>query len=259
MKNPLAIILASGAASASSAATSINFEVSNDNAVTWSSSAAAVPGQTIYVRMRVQLTGATSLGLSGLTCQPVLSNWSANDVRNPFTFPGVQLGQSTETAYDGRPVADSPATNTGRIFPFGSGGQGVASSSGLLTSFVDNGNRLRFAGSKCTTETINPAWGLAVSQQPQSLSGTNYNPTLSAVVFRYSVTLGQSHAESLVASVVGLSGGVVKWYLNAAGTQVFSDSDITINPGTIIIPSPGAAVFAGLGAVLTTLRPRRFR
>jgi hypothetical protein len=259
MKKPLALTMIAGVASVSSAATSINFEVSNDDGVTWASSVQGASGQTIYVRMRVHLTGATTLGFSGLTCQPVLSNWNANDLRGEFTFPGVQNDgtPTTETAYNGRPVRSTPATNTGRIYPFGAGGQGVANSSGLLTSFVDNGNRLRFAGSKNTTETTNVAWGVASAQGPPSIAPTDYSSSPNVVVFRYKVILGEGHTENLVASVVQISGGWVKWYLNTGGTSVLNDTDITINPGTIIIPTPAAAALLGLTGVLAAIRRRR--
>jgi uncharacterized protein (TIGR03382 family) len=259
MKYALAIVAIAGLATAANAATAINFDVSNDGGATWSSSVAGAPGQTIYVRMRLALTGATAMGLSGITAQPVLSNWDAGDVRNGFTFPGIMNDGSTgtETAYDGRAVRTAPATNVGRIFPYGAGGQGVASSSGLLTSFVDAGNRLRFAGSKNTTETTNVAWGLAISQQPASLGGTNYNQSINTEVFRYSITLGAAHSADMVAGITQVSGGLVKWYLNAGGTSILNDNAITVNNGTIsFIPAPGAMALLGLGGLVATRRRR---
>ena len=257
MKYALAIVAAAGLASAANAATAINFDVSL-NGTDWSSSVDAGAGTTVFVRMRMQLSGATALGFSGITAQPVLSNWNANDVRNGFTFPGVDNtgAPTTETAYDGRHVPGTPATNVGRIFPFGSGGQGVSSSSGLLTSFVDGGNRLRFAGSKNTTETTNVAWGVAIAQQPASLSGTNFVGSTNVTVFRYSITLGAGHTESLVASAVQVSGGLAKWYLNTTGTSILNDNAITINPGTINIPAPGAMALLGLGGLVAARRRR---
>lgn len=257
MKYALAIVAAAGLASAANAATSINFDVSLDGN-TWSSSVDAGAGTTVFVRMRAQLTGATSLGFAGVTVQPVLSNWNANDVRNGFTFPGLDNTgtPTTETAYDGRHVSSTPATNTGRMFPFGSGGQGISSSSGLLTSFVDGGNRLRFAGSKNTTETTNVAWGVAAAQQPASLSGSNFVTSLNVTLFRYSIVLGAGHTDSLVASAVQVSNGSVKWYLNNTGTQTLTDTTVTINPGTINIPAPGAMALLGLGGLVAARRRR---
>lgn len=263
MKYALAIVAAAGLASVANAATSINFDVSSDGGATWGSSVTVNPGATVQVRMRLQLSGATALGFSGMTSQPVLSNWSAGDARNAFTFPGVDNTgvATTETAYDGRHVLSSPASNTGRIFPFGSGGQGATSSSGLLTSFVDGGNRLRFAGSKNTTETTNVAWGVAGAQQPPSLAGTNFVSSLNATIFRYSITLDAANQaeRSLVASVVQVSGGLAKWYLNTAGTSVLNDNALSTNVGTINvvpIPAPGALALLGLGGMVAARRRR---
>lgn len=260
MKYALAIVAAAGLASAANAATAINFDVSSDGGATWGSSVVAAPGATIQVRMRAQLSGATAVGFAGLTAQPVLSNWTAGDVRNAFTFPGVDNtgAPTTETAYDGRHVPNTPASNTGRMFPFGSGGQGVSSSSGLLTSFVDGGSRLRFAGSKNTTETTNVAWGVAAAQQPASLSGTNFVSNPNVTLFRYSITLSADPAaRDLVAGIVQVSGSLVKWYLNTTGTSVLNDNAITINNGTIsIVPAPGALALLGLGGLAAARRRR---
>lgn len=256
MKYALAIAAVSGLAAAANAATSINFEASTDGNA-WSSTLSVAPGTQVYVRMRVQVTGQTVVGLAGMTSQPVLSNWGAGDVRGGFTFPGIANDgtPTTETTYDGRMTSNTPGTNTGRIFPFGTAGQGAASSSGLLTSFNDAGNRLRFAGSKNTTETTNVAWGLATSQNPASLMGTNFNSTPNATVFRYSVTLNS--AGDHVADIVQISGAAVKWYLNAGGTSVLNDTSLTINPGTITVtPAPGALALLGLGGLVAGRRRR---
>lgn len=265
MKYALAIVAAAGLASVANAATTINFESSIDNGATWASDVIAPAGSTVLVRMRVQLTGgATSMGLSGLTAQPVLSNWAAGDTRNGFTFPGVDNfgDNTTEAAYDGRMTRSEPQTNTGRIFPYGTSGQGAASSSGLLTSFVDGGNRLRFAGSRNITETTNPSWGLGVAQNPASLMGTNYSSSLNAVVFRYSITIDATPSLTdrvLSASIVQVSGGFVKWYQNSGGTQVFNDTALTIAPGSITVPAvpaPGALALLGLGGLVAARRRR---
>jgi uncharacterized protein (TIGR03382 family) len=260
MKNLLAAVVVAGAVSTADAVTSINFEVSGDGGNTWASSVNGSVGQTIYVRMRLALHGATRLGLMSIVSQPVLTNWNANDVLGAFTYPGLDISgvPTTETAYEGRHVHSAPVTNTGRLFPFGVSTQTAPSAGGLLASFVDNGNRLRFAGSNCTSENTNRAWGVSTEQLPPSMAGSNFNGSLSVVVFRYQVTLGAGHTSNLVASVVAISGGFVLWYDSADGFSRFLDSNITINPGTIIIPAPGAAGMGGL-LVLVGLGRRRRR
>lgn len=257
MKYALAIAAISGLAAAANADTSINFESSVDG-TNWAATRVVDAGTTVYVRMRVQVTGQTVVGFSGMTSQPVLSNWGAGDTRNGFTFPGLGNDGTpgTETAYDGKMTSAAPGTNTGRIFPFGTAGQGIASSSGLLSSFVDAGNRLRFAGSKNTTETTNVAWGLANSQNPASLMGTNFSSTTNATIFRYSVTMNTPGDH--VASIVQISGAAVKWYLNTGGTSILTDTNLTINPGTITVgvPAPGALALLGLGGLAAGRRRR---
>lgn len=235
--------------------TELRTEASVDGGVTWSSVVAAIPGQTVYFRLRaIALQGDVS-GFGGLTCQPTLSGWNgASDQLRPFDFPGLRLDGSvgSETTYDGRPVAPTPATNTGRMFPFGSTGMGVASAGGLLTAFQDAGNVLRFAGSKNLTATLNLAWGVAFSQSPQSLAGTLFQTGSDVVVFRYAVTLGQSADPVRTATVGNVAGNIVRWYLN--GTPPDFPQAVIITPATII-PAPG--VLGALGVAGLMALPRR--
>jgi hypothetical protein len=254
-------------------------EFSTDNGATWAMNASAEPGTTVHVRVRVALVGATSLGLAGLTMQPVLQGWRPDlgDTVVPFTFPGLNMTSTlpsygtptTETAYTGRNV-ENVGTNTGRMFPFGSAGQSATSTSGLLTSFNDPGNVLRFAGSKNTTAATNLSWGVGIAQLPQTLAVPNYyagaffNPSLDVVVFRYAITLAEDTTpRDLLATIPAglISGNKAAWYTQANGAAatnletIVNDSSIFVG-GLSIIPAPGASGLALVGIAMLARRRR---
>lgn len=254
-------------------------EFSIDNGSTWSTSASTTPGSTVHVRVRVALDGATALGLAGMTFQPVLQGWRPDlgDTRVSFTVPGLNMTATsssygtpvTESSYNGRNVMDSGA-NTGRIFPFGAAGQGPGSSSGLLTSFTDTGNVLRFAGSKAVTATTNLGWGVGISQLPQAsiitpwFPGAHFNTSLDVVVFRYAITLSEDTTpRELTATIPSgyISGNRASWYTQPNGTEathlqaVVNDASITAG-GLTIIPAPGVGGLALAGLVVLGRRRR---
>ena len=243
-RNIVLIAAIAGTVAASTALaqqSTIRFEVSTDYGDTWQDSIRVIAGQRVDVRMRVELTDPPSvptvLGLSGVTFQPTLSNWfpALGDARLPFTFEGANSPACpcTESAFNGRHVVDGLGV-TGRIYPFGSGGMGATSSYGLLTSFNDAGNQLRFAGSKWNP-SIPWNWGVAIAQQPIALA-PYFNPSRYVTVFKYAVTIGRSIEErAMVASLTQLSGGLVKWYQNASGTSVLNSNSVAIIPATVIV------------------------
>jgi hypothetical protein len=234
----------------------IIFETSTDG-INWAGGARTVvvqPGQAtrLDVRVRVRLQNASGvIGFAGTNFQPTVSNWNpAIDTRLPF---------STD---DGRGVDDAPGVY-GRIKPFDSSGMSTGSASGVLTSFVDNGNTLRFAGANQPTTTTG-RWGIGSSQLTQMINGTNFNPGLDVVVFKYGLLLGAPDIErTLVASVpltlVNLSR--LTWYTQSNGLNPYNSPmtqeailDAQIR---LVIPSPGAlGVFGGLGIVLLRRRHR---
>ncbi len=268
MKYGIALFAVAGLAAAANAqATNVVFEASSDNGATWGAAREVSPGATVLVRARIQLSGSTSLGLAGITFQPRVTNWSAGDVRNAFTFPGLDgAGAPTsETAYNGQHVPGGTATNTGRIFPFGSSGQTPTSASGLLTSFVDGGNTLRFAGSKNTTAATNAAWGVSSSQLTQNLGGTNFNTSLDVVVFRFSITVDAANTADrhLLATLPSgatpdVNLGRASWYMTANGLNSLNANIGTITPADIhvLVPAPGALALLGLGGLIAGRRRR---
>jgi MYXO-CTERM domain-containing protein len=256
MKFALALVAAAGlAATASAQNTQVTFEGSTDNGATWQGGNVAFNGGNLLVRARITLVNAgtnTVLGLAGITFQPKVTGWSAADVRNPFS------------SADGSGVTEEPQTNTGRIFPFASSGMGTGSASGLLTSHVDGGNTLRFAGANAVTQTTNNAWGVAIGQVPLTIGGTNFRRGTDVVVFRYSINLAQDVAARNLTATVDLSTIVQSrgsWYRtdNGVGSlfaSVTSDNiaplNITVNP----VPAPGALALLGLGGLAMARRRR---
>lgn len=241
-------------------------EVSTDGGNNWSSTADVLPGSTIQIRVRCRLLpGTSTLGLAGLTFQPILTGWRGDlgDSRTGFTFPGLGSSISSaglplgvlgnEQSYAGRHVANTPS-NTGRMFPFGTVSQDESSTSRLLTSFNDPGQVLRFAGARNTTPTQNEGWGVIISQwQPNSSQGY-FVSSRSPTIFKYAVTLSsnpQSRSLTATTPIENVSRGVCFWYRSTDGSQslesvLLSPANATIN----VVPTPGAAVVVtatGLG------------
>ena len=202
--------------------------------------------------VHVALNGTdTVLGLAGLTFQPKLTGWGAADTRNPFTTS------------DGSGVAEEPQTNTGRILPFASSGMGTASASGLLTSHVDGGNTLRFAGANAVTQSTNLAWGVSCGQTPRSIGGTNFRGGTNVVVFRYSVSIpigAVIRDFSATADLASILQSRASWYRTDAGTGSLFSS-ITANDISPVhisgpLPTPGALALLGFGSVAAVRRRR---
>lgn len=237
-------------------------EVSANYGSSWHDTLTVWPGQRVDVRVRFELVdvpaGLTVLGFSGATFQPALSGWrvDAGDTRLPFTIswgtPPIpnNCPAQTESSYQGHHVCDGLGV-TGRIFPFGSGGQGSSNSSGVLTAFVDINSTLRFAGSRNTTPNTNSAWGVASAQLPQSLAGTRFDSSLNPTPFKYAVSLGPrtTSPRQLIASVPRswMSAGIAKWYLNALGSSILNITirDEDIIPATIQVRERCAGDLAG--------------
>jgi hypothetical protein len=268
MKCALMLVLVCGGVASAQTVTLRNL-VSSDGGNTWSPSVVVTPGTTVFVQVQAVITGGTPLGLAGFTMQPTLSNWDAlgGDSRNAFTFPGVQSVNGlpqTESGYVGRPVIDVPGA-TGRLHPYGAGAQGDESSSGIVTSFNDPGNVLRFAGSRNVTPTTNTAWGIVISQFPRDFIGTMFSTSLTPVVFRYSVTLGSSNfsERTLVADVplaIMNRSGRTTWYLNDAGTMTLAINANPIEQGFIhVIPAPTTCGIIMLACATMGVRRRRAR
>lgn len=257
MKYAFAIVAAAGLASSAVAQNTTQwiFETSLDG-TSWSGGTrdviiapAAIQRVQVRVRAVLQNPATNIIGFAGSTFQPTLTGWNAGDSRVPFTTT------------DGSGVANTPG-NFGRIFPFSSSGMGSASASGTLTSFVDGGNTLRFAGANNVTPTSNLAWGVSSSQLTQALGGTNFVGGTDVVVFKYGVDLtGAAGNRQLVASVplnlVNLTR--MTWYTapNGAGSLLASVTANNILGATInVVPTPASLALLGMGGLVIGRRRR---
>lgn len=232
--------------------TQVLFEASRDAGLTWAERVNALPGDDMLVQVRIRLINVSATlvsGLGGITFQPRLTNWNpAFDTRLPFSTP------------DGSAVPRAQPDALGRIAPFASSGMGTTSQCGLLTSFVDAGNTLRFAGANAVTSTTNLAWGVSSAQVPPSIGGTNFRSETDIAIFRYGVRLEGETPRDLLATVnlsdiVGQRGS---WYRNTPFDLVLAPVRAEdILPATIhYIPTP-ATMLALLGAIAAPRRTRR--
>lgn len=230
--------------------TQVIFEASRDGGLTWSDRVEALPGENILVHARIRYVSAdtsTVFGLAGITFQPKLTNWNpANDLRLPFSTT------------DGTAVPREQPGALGRVYPFASSGMGSTSAAGLLTSHVDAGNTLRFAGANAVTATTNLAWGVSSGQLPRQLNPTGFRTETDIVVFRYGVNLGGESPRDLLATVArtDIVGQRASWYL-IIDSRLAPVRDEDILPATIhYIPTP-ATLLALLCAIATPRRTRR--
>lgn len=212
--------------------TQVIFEASRDGGLTWSDRVEAFPGENILVHARIRYFStdtSTVFGLAGITFQPKLTNWNpASDSRLPFFTP------------DGSAVPREQPNALGRVYPFASSGMNSASASGLLTSHVDGGATLRFAGANAVTATTNLAWGVSCGQVPRQLNPTGFRTETDIVVFRYGVNLGGESPRDLLATVARteIVSQRATWYLTI-DSRLASVRDEDILPATIhYIPTP---------------------
>lgn len=253
--------LASGISGVAAGQTTLlTFETSADAGQNWSSDVQVAPGTTVYVRLRAQLNGATATGLAGLTFQPRVSNWHpGSDQKVAFTFPGLDNAGTpvSETAYNGRHVAATPAANTGRIFPFGSAGQGASSPSGVIMGHENAGSTLWYAGANATLPGVQPHYGIGISQFPSSISGSNYNASLNVEVFRFAVRVNSTEAVRQI-DLANLSNNTVYWYTDTDGVSPLVSNNVLVNVGRItMVPAPGALGVLGVAGVVALRRRRK--
>ncbi|MGD9790394.1 MAG: hypothetical protein AB7Q00_00935 [Phycisphaerales bacterium] len=231
--------------------TRLVFEASADNGANWSTITDPPPGTVVQVRVRAEFipgnSGLTTMGLAGLTFQPVVTGYSSSEAVAPLSANGT--GVSNESG------------QFGRLLPFAVAGQGPTSLSGTLTHHVDTGNTLRFAGSRATTMTANLSWGVAIVQNPRFITNPpeSYSSTSSPLVFKFGFTLGSGSALHIATTPLeSILNARARWYTSAEGA--FIDAPITqdaIVPAIIGVPTPGSLGVLALAGLMATRRRSR--
>lgn len=207
--------------------TAIAYEVSTDYA-NWSREIQASPGATLYVRARIRLDGATTLGLQYATFGASLSNWRDADGDQILPFTSWTNGVEYAPLNTGRllPLADPRALALGT----------TADPAGVMRIGLYAG-----AGAKPQVMTYR--------QGPRQSLGTDFDPDPSPLLFVYALTLSESWVEprDLVASSYRTSTTSVSWntgwYQSDSGTDSLLTSEVVHDFGTIhVIPAPGGAI-----------------
>jgi hypothetical protein len=100
--------------------TLVEWQVSPDN-VHWTGSLAAMPGDFVFVRVRVSYIGsAQPIALSSMVFQPVISNWDSEDPQVDSLAPFLAGGAGSNTSTPlGVVTNPGDPTQFGRLSPFG--------------------------------------------------------------------------------------------------------------------------------------------
>lgn len=263
MKYAIALVAVAGIAGAASAQTTkLIFEV-NRNGGAFGMSTDAAPGDRVCVRLSAVFEGThTVVGFAGITLQPMLSGFHhASDILDPFDTSISAADGISPAPSDGSGLA-APG-NTGRQNPFGTGSPMTpVSPSGILASFADAGNVLRFAGALSTGTGSNLTRGVGLGQKTRGLLGAAvYNPSNSPVIFLYCFTVGASHnlGDTLDTSAGGINLNRGTWYGNpdsGTGNPVNAPISQVMNARITIVPTPGALALLGLGGLVAGRRRR---
>lgn len=271
-----------GAAAGQVGQSNIHWEVSADG-INWASQVDVVPGATVLFRLRVALSGATALGLSGVNMQPTLSNWDSGgdwpyaDDLLPFAGTG---GNSTTPA-GSVPDLDGLNAPLGRIRPFGAVN---ITSVNQLRGHLDHGGTTLRVAQAWATSAIGPQnqagnGGIPISQNtglfavPPTFVPLDPWPVVLKLGIRTSHEVPDQPRDIIVDSPLegfsryGPSESPVRaanWLLGHdpdMGSPIQNYAPVTVFRATIrVIPAPGAIMLAGAAApALFTIRRRRSR
>jgi len=280
MKKAIAgIVAVAGVASMAVAATTIQYQVRTVGGL-WGSALEVAPGTQVEFRALVSFTGGTlsqtdafgttftgpAIGFGGCTTQPTVSNWTAADTVSPFLASGSNLA-SQVTDFDGSGLYGR------RGFASGNSGVTPANAFKAHTTNVISGVRyLRIAPTPTTNWTgvgsnannVNGAGGIPVAQTGPA-NNSNFNTQITNVeIQRFKITVNGA-ADRLLTVTTALESltlvagnRIVQWHIDTGGTSSVPsvDSNVTIIPATIHVPTPGALALLGLGGLVAGRRRR---
>lgn len=199
--------------------TRIDLEGSTDNVIWSSNGVAALPGSTLYFRVRTSKVGPTPVaGLASLTYQPIIefTGQTSDFSLLPFTNAATGAGAINNSGV--------PA-NLGRMLPYAASSMTTASAPGLLSGLSGIWNArsiLRFSGSRNTSPTTNLAWGVQAAQATPAASGSNFAAQSSAVIFKFAVTFSATASglywiDAPVSLMASPDAPAARWYTVASG------------------------------------------
>lgn len=213
-------------------------------------------GDEVRIRVSAHLinTPRTFLGFAGIIFQPTLSGWSAPT--GDVVFPQDRFS-------DTRGGVGVTPGGVGRQFPFNTAApMGTSSFAGVLTTFVDGGNTLRWSGAQNLFGGVEVVRGLGLGQLTSTILGSSFNSQAAPVLFMYKIRLGDGHrgGDQLIADAPlhFIYQARATWYTRVDGfdLMIAPFTDPPALPLRVIIPGPGAATLA-LAGWLAAIRRRR--
>ena len=231
MKKVFALVALAGIASVATAAPKLSFQVSTDGGSSWGSTASALAGSSVQVRMVVDWSGSTAYGFSGTLAKLSYTNVDGGDV-----------------------LHTSGAANNLRVAPwaFGAGGNLRTSQSGstLTVGLAGAGTNIGF---------------LSFAQNAPASAGAAYSTANPAVIGSWTITVGAGRSlnsilgigGSVAATQAGSPTGAFAFHAAAGSTNTSFREDGSVEGALItVVPTPGTLALVGLGGLVVGRRRR---
>lgn len=265
--------------------TLVDFRVSTDG-VNFSDHVQALPGSIVVVRTYVTYQGpSAALALASMTFQPIVSNYSATDVLQPFINGGVGGNQNPGALV---PAGDADGLDGpwGRLEPWGRTAvvptafmRGfVQTGPGPATNPVPSGSFLRLAQANVSNWIGGTGNTSANSGIPIAQNNLNNRPAgdlayvndiSEVLVFQFAIQLSADTTERTMAVDAPLNGfgnkpagataataGQIRYFLDTTSSTGALNTAPVVDGATILIPTPASLALIGLGGLVMARRRR---